>query len=59
MAKKAVTGFRLEPPEHEALAKAAAHHEWSMSLIVRKAVIAWLVDGGWLPKPAAPARRKK
>ena len=56
MAKTDPIGVRLEPAEREALERAAAADDRSMSALARKMIVDALRKGGWL-KAVKVARR--
>ena len=51
MAKDVTLTIRLEAAGREALERAAKADERAASFLARRAIVAMLRDGGWLPKP--------
>jgi hypothetical protein len=49
MVRTAPLGFRVEPHVKEALARAAADDDRSVSSLVERILKAWLTDKGYLP----------
>ena len=58
MAKDVTLTIRLETSEREALERAAVADERSASFLARRAIVAMLRDGGWLPRPGELSRRE-
>jgi hypothetical protein len=56
MAKNTQLGVRLEPEEREALERAAQADARPQSALVRKIVVDWLRENGWL-KTADPTKK--
>ena len=59
MEKTDPIGIRLEPAEREALERAAAADDRTMSAFARRVLVEWLRKGGWLKKERAVARKPK
>ena len=62
MARTNPLGVRVRPEIKEALEKAAADDDRSVSSLVERALLEWLTARGYMPKPAAataPKARKK
>lgn len=53
MVRTAPLGFRVEPHVKEALTRAAADDDRSVSSLVERILKAWLTDKGYLPGPSA------
>ncbi|GEO80970.1 hypothetical protein [Pararhodospirillum oryzae] len=53
MVRTAPLGFRVEPEVKDALTRAAADDDRSVSSLVERILKAWLQDRGYLPEPGA------